>query len=243
MLESNVSKALFQIASGYKVLDIGGWAMPFNRADYVLDIQPYETRGMFGSLGPGPERFTRDCWIVRDICDHTPYPFPDKFFDYVICSHTLEDIRDPIFVCSEMNRIGKRGYIEVPSMLEELCMGVEHRRYAGRSHHRWLTNIAGNEIVLTLKYHSIHSYWKYHLPRRRATALSPGERVQFLFWAGHFNYREQVLITWKEIDNYLTSSVRAYKGYPSWQYSLDGAMRRLYAAASRLVKRRVNGRD
>ena len=24
------------------VLDIGGWACPFNRADYVLDAEPYE---------------------------------------------------------------------------------------------------------------------------------------------------------------------------------------------------------
>jgi hypothetical protein len=29
------------------VLDIGGWAHPFNRANYVIDAAPYETRGYY----------------------------------------------------------------------------------------------------------------------------------------------------------------------------------------------------
>jgi hypothetical protein len=37
----------------------------------------------------------------------------------VICSHTLEDIRDPLWVCSEMIRIGKAGYIELPRGLQK----------------------------------------------------------------------------------------------------------------------------
>ncbi len=60
---------------------------------------------------------------MRDICDHEPYPFGDQEFDFVICSQTLEDVRDPIWVCSEINRIGKAGYIEVPSRLEEQSWG------------------------------------------------------------------------------------------------------------------------
>jgi ubiquinone/menaquinone biosynthesis C-methylase UbiE len=49
--------------------------------------------------GPLPEGFTRDTWVQRDICDHEPWPFEDRQFDFVVCSHTLEDVRDPVWVC------------------------------------------------------------------------------------------------------------------------------------------------
>jgi hypothetical protein len=39
------------------VLDVGGWGRPFTRADWVLDLMPYETRGLYGRDGTGEERF------------------------------------------------------------------------------------------------------------------------------------------------------------------------------------------
>ena len=101
-----MDEVLARIGPDDRVLDVGGWACPFNRADWVLDSEPYETRGYYATIGlPASqggdrEHFTRETWIRRDICDHDPWPFPDKFFDFSICSHTLEDVRDPLFVCS-----------------------------------------------------------------------------------------------------------------------------------------------
>ncbi|MBU5612487.1 class I SAM-dependent methyltransferase [Geomonas azotofigens] len=43
-----------------------------------------------------------------------PYPFADKYFDFLICSHVLEHLEDPVRTCSELSRIAKAGYIEVP---------------------------------------------------------------------------------------------------------------------------------
>src|SRR3954449_10993879 len=96
------------------VLDVGGWAKPFPRADWVLDLMPYETRGLYGTLEPDAERFGPDTWVTLDMCAHMPWPFADAQFDFAICSHTLEDIRDPIWVCSELARVARAGYIEVP---------------------------------------------------------------------------------------------------------------------------------
>ncbi|MEW6482200.1 MAG: methyltransferase domain-containing protein [bacterium] len=146
MYSPNVGIVLSQIEEGDIVLDIGGWALPFNRANYVIDMMPYESRGSWkegytqGSQGGEREYFDRKTWIQRDICDRAPFPFKDKSIDYIICSHVLEDLRDPIWVCSEINRVGKRGYIEVPSRLVESSRGVEPG-IVGWSHHRWLIDI------------------------------------------------------------------------------------------------------
>src|SRR5882724_10410804 len=101
MHEPNVRRILNLLSRNDVVLDIGGWARPFNRANYVIDAEPYPTRGFYGAAMPAQggdqEYFTQDRWIQRDICAHEPFPFADKQIDFVICSHTLEDIRDPLF--------------------------------------------------------------------------------------------------------------------------------------------------
>jgi len=74
------------------VLDVGGWAEPFARADWVIDLEPYATRGLYGDrIAAGAERFTADTWVVRDICDRERWPFHDGQFAFAICAHTLEE--------------------------------------------------------------------------------------------------------------------------------------------------------
>lgn len=147
MYEPNVARVLGMIHPDDVVLDIGGWARPFSRANYVMDAEPYETRNYYGAPQGGThEYFTADTWIQRDICDRAPYPFGTKEIDFVICSHTLEDVRDPLWVCSEMVRVAKRGYIEVPSRAAESCRGVVPGQ-VGWPHHRWLIDIDGQQVI------------------------------------------------------------------------------------------------
>jgi hypothetical protein len=47
MWKPNVSKILSLLNDGDVALDIGGRARPFKRANYVMDAEPYETRGYF----------------------------------------------------------------------------------------------------------------------------------------------------------------------------------------------------
>ena len=186
---------------GDVVLDIRGWAHPFNRADFVLDLEPYQTRGYYNrafarsspipAMGGTSERFSSATWIQRDICDRAPFPFANKSIDFVICSHTLEDIRDPLWVCSEMIRIGKAGYIEVPSRLWESCRGME-RGIAGLSHHRWLIEMEDAKIEFMQKYHAIHS-WRRSLPRSVLKNTQERDSVQWMFWEGQFDFAEIVL--------------------------------------------------
>jgi len=85
------------------VLDVGGWARCFNRANHVTtSSRSSGTAALSGDARSGPqggpvEHFTAETWVARDICDHTPWPYADKAFDFCVCSHTLEDIRDPLW--------------------------------------------------------------------------------------------------------------------------------------------------
>jgi hypothetical protein len=121
------------------VLDVGGWAAPFNRADWVIDAMPFETRGAMGfSYGGARERFGADSWVRTDFCAREPWPFRDDQFDLVLCVTTLEDVRDPVWVCQEMSRVAKAGYLEVPSILNELTWRLPGEgAYLGNRHHHW----------------------------------------------------------------------------------------------------------
>jgi SAM-dependent methyltransferase len=169
------------------VLDVGGWAGPVNRADWVIDLMPYASRGalMPDGFGPGPERFSADRWVISDICGATPWPFADDFFDFAICTFTLEDVRDPIRVCAEMSRVAKAGYIEVPSLLDELSWMIPEPgggRWLGHDHHRWLCTLGGGELVFLSKFHSLHSRRSLRIPPRWARQLTVEDRVLSHFW-------------------------------------------------------------
>ncbi len=222
MNEQSEERILRLLKPDDRVLDIGGWARPFNRADYVMDQEPYGTRGYYGlpAQGGDRERFTEETWIRRDICSREPFPFGDKELDFVICSHTLEDIRDPLWVCSEMVRIAKAGYLEVPSRLAESSRGVEIGQ-VGWAHHRWLIDIAGNHVEFLMKYHTIHSHWRLSFPVRFLRRLSPERQVQWLFWTGSFTCAETVIHGPDTIREELARYVESVRPYPRWLLAAD----------------------
>ena len=191
------------------VLDVGGWAKPLERADWVLDLMPYETRGLYGydvAEAASRERFTAEQWVQVDMCDHRPWPFEDDQFDFAVCSHTLEDIRDPIWVCRELQRVARAGYIEVPDRREEQCFGV-HGRWAGWSHHRWLVDVEEQSISFTGKPHFLHARQELHFPKPAWRALSAEERVQTLWWEGGFEVVERLLWSEQEARDYLAEVI------------------------------------
>jgi hypothetical protein len=225
------------------VLDIGGWACPFNRANYVLDVEPYESRGFYHTFGAAPsqggerEYFSKETWIRRDLCDREPFPFASKQIDFVICSHTLEDIRDPIWVCSEMIRIARRGYIEVPSRVAESCRGWQFPHLAGLSHHRWLVTIHGGSIEFLAKSHLIQSHWRYSLPASYLRALRPEQRIQWMFWEDSFAYAERLIATSAEQSAELEAFVQSAHRYARWRLDADREVRKVQQFTHRVVNK------
>lgn|SRR6266700_433525 len=244
MLQTNADSIFQALKPTDAVLDIGGWAHAFNRANYVMDAEPYETRGYynrtFARLHPRPplggkvEVFTKDTWIQRDVCSKDPFPFKDKELDYVICSHTLEDLRDPIWVCSEMMRTAKAGYIEVPSRIRETCRGQEPG-IAGLSHHRWLIEIKGNSLTFIQKFHRIHN-WRYSLPKSILSELSDDESVQWLFWQDSFDFNEVFLHGQAQLDE-LERFVNSVRPYPKLMLQAEDIKRRTLSLPSRALNR------
>jgi hypothetical protein len=206
VIESSVAKIVREVPDDALLLDVGGWGKPFTRADWVLDQMPHETRGLYGSDGDGEERFSRETWVCRDICDREPWPFADNQFDFVVCSHTLEDVRDPVWVCHELTRVGKAGYIEVPSRLEEQSYGV-HGPWVGWGHHHWLVDIEPGRVRFSFKHHVLHNRATDHFPPGFHERLSEEDRIQRLWWQGGFDFEEQVFTTQDGVDSYLADFV------------------------------------
>ncbi len=203
MLDASVERMLAELPDSAVVLDVGGAMKPFNRADWIMDALPYDERGELGSLGPPPERFTAATWARRDFCDREPWPFADDQFDFVICSHTLEDVRDPIWMCSELRRVAKAGYIEVPSLLEEQSHGIQGP-WTGWSHHRWLIDIEGSHITFVHK-SAVVQRPDSHFPDGFHATLTPEERVLTLWWKGSFSFEERLFWDPAEFDAYLAA--------------------------------------
>jgi len=243
MLESNVEKILALIKPNHVVLDVGGWACPFNRANWILDCSPYETRGYYATIGlpksQGHEKeyFTPDTWVQRDVCAREPWPFKDRFFDFSICSQTLEDTRDPLFICSELIRTSKRGYIEVPSRVAESCRGWERDNLAGLSHHRWLIEMEGTHISFLQKFHMIHAAFDLSFPASFLRRLTELEKNSFLFWEDSFTFEEIIIHGLENQAQNLRQFVAERHHYPSYRTWLDSAKRESRRVFNGLARR------
>ena len=113
-----------------------------------------------------------------------PLPFPDKSFDFIYCRHVVEDFVYPDLVLSEMNRVGKAGFIETPSPLVELTRGIDgcpqSEKYRGYIHHKWLVWNDGLALHLVEKAPILE-----HLPLARLDP-EPLPLRNGLFWNQYF---------------------------------------------------------
>jgi hypothetical protein len=214
MLEASRSRILETLGGADLVLDVGGGASPFARADWVIDLMAYEDRGLYGPApDPSAERFSATTWVQRDICAREPWPFADRQFDFCVCSHTLEDVRDPVFVCSELVRVSRAGYIEVPSRLEEQSYGFQGP-WVGWGHHHWLIELDGDELTFVFKHHVMHGRSSDHFPLGFRNSLTAEQRVLSLFWTERFRFRERVFLDAPSLDAYLAGFVADHGPVP-----------------------------
>jgi hypothetical protein len=226
MLDASRARILAELADDALVLDVGGGAKPFPRADWVIDLMAHEDRGRYGDPpDPAAERFSAETWVTRDICAREPWPFADGQFDFAVCSHTLEDVRDPIWVCDELTRVARAGYIEVPSRLEEQSYGFQGP-WTGWGHHHWLIDLADDGLTFVFKHHVVDGRPGDRFPEGFHAGLTAEQRVHCLFWEGSFGYRERVFLDAASLDAYLSAFVVAHGSPEPPARRLGGRFRR-----------------
>jgi len=147
------------------VLQVGG-RVALSRATVVLADQPGEARG-------------RARWVVRDVCAREPWPFEDGAFAFAVCEE-LAGYRDPVFVASELSRVAREGYVEIPTVEAELGADASGR---------WLCDVAERGLVFVRR----GAAGEVRVPPRWLERLGPEERVHGLFWDGALPARERLV--------------------------------------------------
>lgn len=135
-LRNPKSRFDLKINSRERVLDVGGGHNPHPRANVVVDKYTDTNYHRSGDI----KVLKKQEFIAAD---GESLPFKDKEFDYVICCHVLEHVEEPVKFLSELFRVGKRGYIETPSLLGE-CL-------APRESHKWILHEHNNKLYLVDK--------------------------------------------------------------------------------------------
>lgn len=99
------------ILPGDQVLEIGPGATPYYRSDVFLEKifdTEQELIAQSGNVGILSTQ-KKVVYYSGDV-----FPFKNNEFDYVICSHVLEHVDDIDKFVKEIQRVGKKGYIEFP---------------------------------------------------------------------------------------------------------------------------------
>ena len=88
----------------WKILDIGCGYSANNYATTICDVQDLSN-------------FYKNKNFV--ILKNKDLPFNDNQFDFVISSHVMEHVKDLKYFIKEIERVSKKGYIELPTKLED----------------------------------------------------------------------------------------------------------------------------
>jgi len=88
----------------WKILDIGCGYSANNYATTICDVQDLSN-------------FYKNKNFV--ILKNKDLPFNDNQFDFVISSHVMEHVKDLTYFIKEIERVSNRGYIELPTKLED----------------------------------------------------------------------------------------------------------------------------
>lgn len=177
-----------------KVLEIGPGAMPHPRADMFLEKRFENEELAFQQRG---YELAKDYSRKIIYYDNLPFPFKDKEFDYVICSHVIEHIpsEDLEFFIKELQRIAHKGYIEFPTIFYEL---INYQPV-----HLWLMNLRDDTILFLNKNHFttnyVHKVYRELFYTEDKYLNKSFQKFKELFFAG-FEWRDN--INYKIVESY-----------------------------------------
>jgi methionine biosynthesis protein MetW len=101
------------IEKNTRVLDVGcadGTLMKFLKDNKNIDI-----RGLELSKDKVQECIAKGLTVIEGNAEKDLKQFPDKSFDYVVLSQTLQAFLNPEVVISELLRVGKKAIVTIPN--------------------------------------------------------------------------------------------------------------------------------
>lgn len=123
----------------FSLIDIGASHNPFNR-DYLThtyDIMDTPIEGVQHFVG-NMNRYEDWQQLLEYVEEHGKFTFAN-------CTHTLEDLANPMLALEMLPRIAEQGFLAMPSKYNEL-----QRRegpFRGTMHHRWIWNNENGVLV------------------------------------------------------------------------------------------------
>ena len=116
--------------SSWNILDIGCGYTAHENASVICDVQDLSN-------------FYKNKKFIK--LDSKTLPFKDKEFDFVIASHVIEHVEDVCFFIKELERISTKGYIELPTSLEDNLV------FENKNDHIWHTEFDDINYRLIIK--------------------------------------------------------------------------------------------
>ena len=173
---------------------------------YILDI----------GCGYNANKFASVICDVQDLSNHyidkkfirlvgKKLPFKDKEFDFVVASHVMEHVEDVEFFIKELERVSKKGYIELPTMLEDNLV------FENKKDHLWHMDFDDDDLKLL-----ISKKIEYFQPlltvssAKRLNKIFRKSLVLELYWEDKINYKINEIVK-KNIDK--ISILNLFKKY------------------------------
>lgn len=184
------------------LLDVGGGISAYFKATHIIDSLPFDKERIIKNVWGGKSlKFLEEKnYSEIDLCSKKSWPFENKYFDLGLCSHTVEDLRDPISTVLELSRVCKKVLIITPSRLCEQTKGISHHGFCGFYHHPWIIYQKENEIIFRRKTFYLNS------PRNHIVCpIDKRLKVEYgasYFYGEDFTAKEETLGWQKENEDY-----------------------------------------
>ena len=164
------------------ILDIGGtWNCWLgDKVTHMFDMfDPNSNMGMTHNSDKKITWFKGDINNYEDWIELLLYTEENGKFDFVNCTHTLEDLAYPITALKLMPRIAKAGFIAVPSKYWELD---RRQIFRGGHHHRWIFDIDKNILTLYPKINLIEYMNAYNTEYESKIKPNNYTELRMLWW-------------------------------------------------------------
>ena len=167
---------------GWKILDIGCGYSANKYATVVCDLQDLSN-------------FYKDKKFIK--LNSNILPFKDDEFDFVISSHVMEHVNNISFFIKELERISSKGYIELPTMLEDNLV------FENKKDHLWHMEFddVNNQLLISKKIQFIEPVLTVSTAKKFQKYFRQSLVIE-LFWENKIEFK----IIEKKIESYVKIS-------------------------------------